>query len=266
MQNLKYNILLVLSILLLNACENTEQYGFDSKVIVEAYLMPDKPASISISKLIPFNSELYSDTTNISELTIEFSDGTNIYSLTNYGDSLFADSSLIIADDNFYSISFKYGDDDVFATTSIPEKPQNCGQSVSSITMPEFGGPGMGSLPEPVEISWEMQDGYYYLIVVENTSSNPTVINEMDWTDEDRPKPVFRNEPIQDNSYKIETRQLAYYGTYRIIIYSLFPDYAVLYQNSGTNSQNLTGIESNVENGLGIFTGVNSDTLFLSVN
>ncbi|NJO24567.1 MAG: hypothetical protein HC867_00495 [Bacteroidia bacterium] len=43
------------------------------------------------------------------------------------------------------------------------------------------------------------------------------------------------------------------------------PEYAALYNSNGNSSQNLTTVPTNVQNGLGIFTGVNADTVFVTV-
>jgi hypothetical protein len=50
-----------------------------------------------------------------------------------------------------------------------------------------------------------------------------------------------------------------------LILYHLNADYAALYNDTGNSSQNLTNPTTNIENGLGIFTGINADTLLLNV-
>jgi hypothetical protein len=56
-----------------------------------------------------------------------------------------------------------------------------------------------------------------------------------------------------------------YYGTHRIILYHVLPDYATLYDSNSTSSQNLSNPSTSILNGYGIFTGLNSDTLFVEV-
>lgn len=57
----------------------------------------------------------------------------------------------------------------------------------------------------------------------------------------------------------------SYYGTHQIILFKLNSEYAALYENSGTTSQSLTVPPTSIVNGYGIFTGINSDTLYIEV-
>jgi hypothetical protein len=45
----------------------------------------------------------------------------------------------------------------------------------------------------------------------------------------------------------------------------VLPDYASLYSENSTSSQNLTNPSTSIVNGYGIFTGLNADTLYLNV-
>ena len=50
-------------------------------------------------------------------------------------------------------------------------------------------------------------------------------------------------------------------GKTLLILYHVNPDYAAIYNSSSASSQDLTGASSDINNGQGIFTGLNSDTL-----
>jgi len=63
----------------------------------------------------------------------------------------------------------------------------------------------------------------------------------------------------------INAMEFEYFGTHRIIIYHVLPDYADLYEQNSTSSQNLENPSTSISNGYGIFTGLNSDTLYLEV-
>jgi hypothetical protein len=71
--------------------------------------------------------------------------------------------------------------------------------------------------------------------------------------------------PNTDNAFNISGRDLQFFGTYRIILFTVNKEYAELYENVSSSSNNLTNPVSNIINGWGIFTGINSDTLFLEV-
>ena len=77
----------------------------------------------------------------------------------------------------------------------------------------------------------------------------------------------FRSEPEIMNFYAIDPRrEIQQFGTHQVIIFHVNLEYAALYETSGNSSLSLTEAPSNVENGLGIFTGISSDTLFFEVN
>jgi hypothetical protein len=86
-----------------------------------------------------------------------------------------------------------------------------------------------------------------------------------DFGGETPPGRFFRNEPTQSNQYEIQFMNFQYLGKHRLILYHLNADYSELYKDNGNSSQNLTNPITNIENGLGIFTGLNADTLLLNV-
>jgi len=49
------------------------------------------------------------------------------------------------------------------------------------------------------------------------------------------------------------------------VLYHLNPEYAALYKFSGNTSLNIREPTTNIENALGIFTGINADTLKIYV-
>jgi len=98
--------------------------------------------------------------------------------------------------------------------------------------------------------------------VVECLETNPTPIFD---TAHFRPPRMFRNSPMQGTSSQISPMSFSYYGTHRVILFRLNAEYSAIYQENGSNSLNLTAPNSNIENGLGIFTGINSDTLMIEV-
>jgi len=55
------------------------------------------------------------------------------------------------------------------------------------------------------------------------------------------------------------------FGTYQIIVFRVNTEYAALFDSSVGSSLSLEEPPSNIVNGLGIFTGLSSDTLYLEV-
>lgn len=56
-----------------------------------------------------------------------------------------------------------------------------------------------------------------------------------------------------------------YFGKHYAVLYRLNPDFAALYRSAGTTTQNISTPPTSLVNGLGIFTGVNADTLAFTV-
>ena len=74
------------------------------------------------------------------------------------------------------------------------------------------------------------------------------------------------SEPQISSFYAIfPRREFSHYGTHQIIVYRVNPEYAALYERSGNSTLSLEEPPTNIENGLGIFTGASSDTLYLEV-
>jgi len=231
--------------------------------VVEGYINVDHKISITVTKEIPFNSD---DTVAqpIEALEILLTNNDNSELLSDLGSGVYESNSIIARTDEKYSIEFEYNGKSVSSETTIPTKPIDYHTSANSITITSFT-PGSGappSFPEPIQLTWDNPDNRYFLVVVENIENNPTPIYDTSRFD---PKMFFRNEPLQTNLYELNMRSFGYYGTHRVILYNLNPEYAALYEDNGSSSLNLSTPISNINGGLGIFTGINSDTLYLEV-
>ena len=76
----------------------------------------------------------------------------------------------------------------------------------------------------------------------------------------------FISEPQISAFYAIRTqRELLQFGTYQIIFLRVNLEYTGLFGSSGSSTLSLEEPPTNIVNGLGIFTGVSSDTLYLEV-
>jgi hypothetical protein len=192
-----------------------------------------------------------------------------VYPLAYVGEGVYrADSTWQVVAGKTYRLAFNYADGVVRAETTVPDQPLDLVASASSIAIPKIGDPGSGggfpTFPDPIALTWTSLSGVYYLVVVENLETDPESIFD-DNGDTDRPRPSFRSEPEQVNEYEIGFQNFSYYGTHRVVLFSLNAEYASLYDDNGNSSQNLTTPYSNVIGGLGIFTGLNSDTLTVEV-
>lgn len=267
--------ILILSIFLLFACEQ-ESVGTTETFtpVVEAYIYAGLPVdSIRITQSISYAQEDSSAFT-LDDLSPLLSDGTNSYLLTSIGNGYYQNLDLIIEAETSYQLSFEYKDKQIQAVTYIP------GEKLAQISAEEvemekieagsFPGPGAFEPIDPIDISWDNPEGDYYYVLITNTEDNPTYINEIlrQRLEETGDLERFRriSEPDIMDFYPINPqRDLQQFGEHRVIVYRVNAEYAALYESSSNSTLNISEPPSNITHGLGIFTGLNSDTLYFNV-
>lgn len=255
--------------LLFFACKKEEQQEFTDSPIIESYLEPGSVFKVRITRQIPFSDNVTYSSDDIDHLSITVSYNNTEHVLTPLNDGNYADSGITITAGTYYNLDFNYNKQKVSAYTYIPQKPQNVSQSATTYTIEKFaassGLPSGGSftMPDPLTIRWQNTDDSYYLVIVENMESTLDPIR--DFGDNPPPGNRFKKTPTNSSSVDISAQEFQYYGTHRLILYHVLPDYAALYEATSTSSQNLTNPSTSISNGYGIFTGLNADTLFVEV-
>jgi hypothetical protein len=262
-------LLCLLTVPVLTACNKGDNSEFSDIPIIESFLRPGEYFNLTVSRQIPFSSDVKYSADDINSLIIKVINNNNNYILTPSGDGKYIDSSLIVKEGERYDLSFTFNSAQVKAYTSIPGKPVNFDQSdisisvdrMSSTSGPPSGGPG--EMPEPVTLTWTNSDKSYYILVIENMESTLDPIR--DFGDTLAPGNIFRKAPTTSSGLQLRPQEFQYFGKHRLILYHVLPDYASLYSEKTTSSQNLTNPSTSIMNGYGIFTGLNSDTLYLNV-
>jgi hypothetical protein len=262
------SLLLVIPALISSCTRNFSE--FTDTPIIESYLLPGDYFNLKVSRQLPFSSGVTYSKDIIDSLTIKVTDDANTYFLTPSGDGKYIDSSLIVRENMTYNISFVFNSKTVSAYTHTPAKPENFSQSDNSIfitrmdstSTPQQGGPG--EMPEPISLTWTNDDGSYYIMVVENMEATLDPIR--DFGDSDMPKNIFRKMPTTASGIQLRPQEFQYFGKHRLILFHVLPDYASLYSQNSNSSQNLTNPSTSIVNGYGIFTGMNSDTLYFTVH
>jgi len=246
------------------SCEKNQTANeYKAKAVVEAYLMANQTMRVHITKEILCTSAADTAET-LDALTVKIIHNDNIYILTAKGSGNYvSDSTLIVTEGDTYKLEFEYDNNIISSSATIPSKPTGLTTSATSISVVAFDPSGgtMPTFPDPIKLTWNNPDNNYFLIVVKNVETSLDPIND---SINDKPH-AFRNEPSQINSYEIQAMSFIYYGTHHILLYKLNPEYALLYNDNGNNSQNLTTPVSNITNGLGIFTGINADSVTVEV-
>jgi hypothetical protein len=251
-----------------NACTKSGNSEFTDTPIVESYLKPGDHPLIMISRQIPFYSALNMSADDINSLTVRITNNNTSVNLKPLGEGKYIDSSMIITENERYELSFIYNSRVVSAYTDIPSKPFHFTQSATSITIAKMDISSwppttMPTMPDPVSLTWENSDASYYIVIIENMETTLTPIR--DFGDNAPPGNMFRKPPTTSEGLEINSMEFQYYGNHRLILYHVLPDYASLYSDNQTSSQNLTNPSTSIINGYGIFTGLNSDTLYINV-
>jgi hypothetical protein len=255
-------------ILTLNSClQEDVQLAFNDIPVVESYLVNTKPVSVKIARKTPYDSNVALSNENLALLQVKILYDDQIRLIPSVGNGEYKDATFIPLEGVEYRLEFEFNGHTVSSSTEILSKPENFKQSVKQIIMPSIDfstrPPTRPAMPDPVKLTWTNTDNSYYMVVIENLETAPIAIN--DYGDRIPPVRSFRNAPTQTNLHEIPSMQFQYYGRHRLIVYHLNADYAALYNDTGNSSQNLTNPTTNILNGLGIFTGINADTLLLNV-
>ncbi len=259
-------ILMIFSVI--TACTKTDNSEFTDSPIIESYLKPGEHPLIKITRQSPFSSNVNYSSDDINSLSIKIT-GNNISNiLTPVGEGIYVDSVMTISEGEKYDISFLFNSKTVAAYTEVPDKPRQFTQSVTSISIPQMdfssGFPSSRPTnPDPVSLTWNNPDASYYIVVIENMEQTLTAIR--DFGDNTRPGNMFRKQPTTASGIEIQSMEFQYYGKHRLILYHVLPDYASLYSDKQSSSQNLTNPSTSIMNGYGIFTALNTDTLYLTV-
>jgi hypothetical protein len=259
--------------LLVTSCEKEENVEVldDDIPVVEGYLVPGEDISVQVSTMIPYVVDEASTSTAIGGLQVSITSWNGIsYALleSSPGSYQIADSVLNLGAGKQYTLQFSYNDKLVLAETTIPDQPSNFESATLTMALERME---VGQFPsgppssDPVEMTWSNPANDYHIIVTEyiETDFDPVNANlELDDPEEFR---KTSTDPITGDAFNIDARSIQFFGTYRVILYKINQEYASLYEALSQSSQSLSEPLTNVQNGLGIFTGLNSDTLFIEV-
>ena len=258
------NIIFILFIIILSACEkiNLKEADYDMPVI-EAYLFPGKKVELIITRQLVFESN-DSVEASLGGLEVKISDGEQWYIMENNGDSLYSNPNLKIVEDSTYFLEFEYNNLKVTASTTVPCKP--IGTTISNtvfetFSMEDFSPWERPEFPDPETISWVNPEEDYYMLITESIEDTLIQVNSSNIG----PARLYRSEPVQTETIEVNPRDFQYYGRHYLILCHLNREYAGLYEQIQATSLDIKSPPSNIENGLGIFTAVNTDTIIVNV-
>lgn len=264
---MKKLVFIAAACVVLYSCSKTTVPAYNYDPVLSAYLYAGRHFSLQLNHQQSTSSQTYEAPT-LDGLAITLKSGDSSYTLVSRGNGLYTDTNLLLQAGKQYDVSFSYNGKVVTASALVPEKPASFAESVTSITMEQVtttGETGFGfNNGTPNELTWDYVSGAYYIVTVENIEASPEKIYDTVSTSTDTGR-VFRNSPLTTGEYVINERIFKYFGTHRIVLYRISADYALLYDGSSSSSQSLTTMSTGIVNGVGIFTGLNADTLYMTV-
>lgn len=269
MKNIKYTQLLLLA-LLIWSCDDESEVATIDELTVEAYLHAGQPLdSVKFAKVIPLDSlEALSVPVDLIPIITD-TEGAE-YELFYSGEAgIYTNPDLIIEEGQIYTIEVGYNEKTVFAETFIPEAPTALELSdtlIKRAKIDDITDIFDQEIPEPIEVNWEGEADAFYFVNVANIEEDPELINTF-IDEEDLPeRPNILTEPSTQTSYAVNTfADITHYGTYEVTVFRVNPEYVTLYEDNTSGSGALNEIRTNVQNGFGIFTGINSATIYFEV-
>lgn len=237
----------------------------DNVPIVESYLYAgDSTITIKVTKILPFSEDTIEATEYISGLKLQI----NGAELTETGSGIYTLSlgSKRIQPGDEYILKFVYASDTVSSTTIIPDKPLNYSISSHIIYTDRITSTGSGmpsGPPADLTLSWDNADKSYYYVLIQYMEASRDYINYRSKTLE--LSDTTSISPTNTSETRLGTRNLNFFGLYRVILFKVNVEFADLYSQTAVNSNNITNPVSLIKNGFGVFTGMASDTAYLEV-
>ncbi len=263
-----------------------------NQVVVQGYLYAGKPVrDIRLTSTLGLGS-LDTDAPPINDAVVRLIKNGDCYQLRppyRFSDGYYSFSNRIISpgdcpggecpgdeltveEGDFFILEVLHYDKVATAETVVPPPPADIGVFPDSLSVSESSYPGTGEfssggpfIDDPniaVTVSWQ-DDGssmYYVILESKDTYSSPI--------DPDYPfgsPAIFVSSPVAGDRFPIGWINITHYGRYLVTVYRLNQEYADMYLTRNQDTRDLNEPLTNVENGLGIFTALNSSEIFFYV-
>jgi len=265
---MKNNLYIQFIILMaLTSCEVVNPGVRNEKTpVIRAFLMPQSDTlSVSVRFMIAYSASeddtLQLPVSNIPVYLIHGTDSLLMRENPNEpGDYFLSSGSVSLGPKDTIRLYGVYEETVFRSSTIIPEGIQSLAISNNSLyytvsdprSMLEAGN---------ITVSWDNSASDYYYVIVENTETDPESLNEMV---ADMPMMSFAF-PSQADEFVISMRNIRYFGRHRVVVYHVNPEFADLFDNGELTSNTITQPPGNVENAMGIFTALTTDTVYFTV-
>ena len=260
---LRLNFLLSL-IVLWGCTENSPFIPENTMVVVQAYLYADEQVTnIRITSTLPIDADTSkAPPINNADVTL-IKNGQRFLLSSSAGDSgyyHYDGNALSVEANDYFKIEVNYENEIISAETTVPEAPNDMAMSDTVLSIPDYYRPI--EMTGEIIITWTNENDQLYFIVIENIDENPEEI--LTYRPSGSGKKMI-SLPTSRDYYTINFRSVAYRGWHRVRLYRINQEYADLYLSRNQDSRDLNEPLTNINNGLGIFSAFNSDSLFFTV-
>jgi hypothetical protein len=255
----KLQLLFLILVIAVSSCKKDNSTSVADRPVVIGYLLAGHPLTVKV-----YQQKAFSDTAAygplIGGLQLQISNGVQTVNLTETktGNYTYPDSTFLQTGKT-YTLQFTYISTSVNATTTIPAKTSGYMASRTQfarllVTTPD------SLAATAVRFTWNNPDSLYHILVFKNDDANTYVSSSGN---------LPSNSSIdvkKVEAYDVTYRQFKYSGFYNVILFTVNKEYSdILTTNTNTSSQQLTNPPGNIQNGYGIFTGMQADTIRLNV-
>ncbi len=275
---MKFHNLLILSfIVALFSCNEFVQPE-TNQFVVEGFLTADEPLNnIKIKESVSINTDSVIDLP-IADATIIISNDESETILAYNGlTGKYYDPSnnFPIEVGSSYNISIALGNVTATANTSIPDRPTGMNLERSILIVPPLRltfllREQITNLfdEERITLTWDAEAGKSYFVVIETQESElDPILPEGIPQESLNLLSSFRfvSAPMETTSFEIIAVALETYGKHVAKVYSVNQEYIDLFNSATQDSRDLNEPPSNINNGLGIFTGFAVDSVEFEV-
>jgi hypothetical protein len=252
--------LILLMMVLLFACKKEGDLSITQYPVVSGYLYPGKEVTLRITyQKGPTDTAAYG--LPVTGLNVSFSNGSQSRTLNENKPGFYVlGDTTFVTGTGVYSMNFEFNGRTVSASTIMPGKPGLVTASAAELVVPDFvfGGQPPTEEPATVKLSWSNPDEKNHLVIMKYMEPAKVAINS--FFTRDTLSNVEIN-AVQASFIDVQQMNFRYLGRYKVILARVNQEYLDLLNGSGNSSQNLTNPPTNVKNGFGIFTAIQTDTM-----
>ena len=179
---------------------------------------------------------------------------------------------LTVEEGDEFILEVLYYDKVATATTVVPAPPAGVGISSDTLFVSPDSYPGTGEfspggpfLEDPntaLTVNWEDdRNSIYYVTLEHRYKFAEPIVPDYPFSK----TPELASAPFTGDNFPIGWINITHYGDYRLQIYKLNREYLEMYLSRNQDSRDLNEPLTNVDNGLGIFTALNSTTVYFRV-